>query len=140
MYFLGNMNGEDQNFLIFDLGMVVNSFGVNFVGKMFIVYNVVVGMEGFLNFVNQFVVGVNISVNDISVGCVIGICNLFFIVLVEEILDFFYGFLIILDLIRIYYFVFGRLFGDVMVILFISGEVYSVIEQLNNKFVGKCKV
>lgn len=66
--------------------------------------------------------------------------NLFFIVFVEEILDFFYGFLIILDFIRIYYFVFGRLFGDVMVILLIRGEVYSVIKQLNNKFVGKRKV
>lgn len=66
--------------------------------------------------------------------------NLFFIVFVEEILDFFYGFLIILDFIRIYYFVFGRLFGDVMVILLIRGEVYSAIKQLNNKFVGKRKV
>lgn len=58
----------------------------------------------------------------------IGMRNLFFIVFVEEILDFFYGFLIILDFIRIYYFVFGRLFGDVMVILLIRGEVYSVIK------------
>lgn len=66
--------------------------------------------------------------------------NLFFIVFVEEILDLFYGFLIILDFIRIYYFVFGRLFGDVMVILLIRGEVYSAIKQLNNKFVGKRKV
>lgn len=58
----------------------------------------------------------------------IGMRNLFFIVFVEEILDFFYGFLIILDFIRIYYFVFGRLFGDVMVILLIRGEVYSAIK------------
>lgn len=140
MYSLGNMNGEDQNLSTPDLGMAVNSLGVNSVGKMPIAHNAVVGMEGPLNPVNQLAAGANISVNDISAGCVIGIRNLPSTVSAEEILDFFYGFPIIPDSIRIHYLAPGRSSGDAMVTLPTSGEAYSAIEQLNNKPVGKRKV
>ncbi|XP_020603304.1 RNA-binding protein 12B-like [Orbicella faveolata] len=140
MYSVGNMNGEDQNLSTPDLGMAVNSLGVNSVGKMPIPHNAVVGMEGPLNPVNQLAAGANISVNDISAGCVIGIRNLPSTVSAEEILDFFYGFPIIPDSIRIHYLAPGRSSGDAMVTLPTSGEAYSAIEQLNNKPVGKRKV
>lgn len=140
MYSLGNMNVEDQNLSTPDLGMAVNSLGVNSVGKMSIPHSTVVGMEGPLNPVNQLAAGANISVNDISAGCVIGIRNLPSTVSAEEILDFFYGFPIIPDSIRIHYLAPGRSSGDAMVTLPTSGEAYSAIEQLNNKPVGKRKV
>lgn len=140
MYSLGNMNGEDQNLSTPDLGMAVNSLGVNSVGKMPIPHSAVMGMEGPLNPVNQLAAGANISVNDISAGCVIGIRNLPSTVSAEEILDFFYGFPIIPDSIRIHYLAPGRSSGDAMVTLPTSGEAYSAIEQLNNKPVGKRKV
>ena len=140
MYPLGNINGEDQNISTPDLGMAVNSLGVNSVGKMPIPHSAVVGMEAPLNPVNQLAAGANISVNDISAGCVIGIRNLPSTVSAEEILDFFYGFPIIPDSIRIHYLAPGRSSGDAMVTLPTSGEAYSAIEQLNNKPVGKRKV
>jgi len=140
MYSVGNMNGEDQNLSTPDLGMAVNSLGVNSVGKIPIPHNAIVGMEGPLNPVNQLAAGANISVNDISAGCVIGIRNLPSTVSAEEILDFFYGFPIIPDSIRIHYLAPGRSSGDAMVTLPTSGEAYSAIEQLNNKPVGKRKV
>ena len=140
MYSLGNMNGEDQNLSTPDLGMAVNSLGVNSVGKIPIPHSAVVGTEGPMNPVNQLAAGANISVNDISAGCVIGIRNLPSTVSAEEILDFFYGFPIIPDSIRIHYLAPGRSSGDAMVTLPTSGEAYSAIEQLNNKPVGKRKV
>ena len=140
MYSVGNMNGEDQNLSTPDLVMAVNSLGVNSAGKIPIPHNAVVGTEGPLNPVNQLAAGANISVNDISAGCVIGIRNLPSTVSAEEILDFFYGFPIIPDSIRIHYLAPGRSSGDAMVTLPTSGEAYSAIEQLNNKPVGKRKV
>ena len=140
MYSLGNMNGKNQNLSPPDLGMAVNSVGINSVGKMPIPHNAVVGTEGPLNPLNQLAAGANISVNDINAGCVIGIRNLPSTVSAEEILDFFYGFPIIPDSIRIHYLAPGRSSGDAMVTLPTSGEAYSAIEQLNNKPVGKRKV
>ena len=141
MYSLGNMNGENQNLSTPDLGMPpINSVGINSMGKMPIPPNAVMGMESPLNPVNQLAAGANISVNDISAGCVIGIRNLPSTVSAEEILDFFYGFPIIPDSIRIHYLAPGRSSGDAMVTLPTSGEAYSAIEQLNNKPVGKRKV
>lgn len=140
MYSLGNMNGGNQNLSPPELGMAGNSVGMNPVEKMPIPHNAVAGMEGPINPVNQLAAGANISVNDISAGCVIGIRNLPSTVSAEEILDFFYGFPIIPDSIRIHYLAPGRSSGDAMVTLPTSGEALSAIEQLNNKPVGKRKV
>ncbi|KAL9976079.1 hypothetical protein ACROYT_G013326 [Oculina patagonica] len=140
MYSLGNMNGENQNLSPPDLGMAVSNVGINSVGKMPIPHNAVTGMEAPLNPLNQLAAGANISVGDINAGCVIGIRNLPSTVSAEEILDFFYGFPIIPDSIRIHYLAPGRSSGDAMVTLPTSGEAYSAIEQLNNKPVGKRKV
>lgn len=140
LYSLGNMNGDNRNLSSPDLGMNLNSVGMNSPGNMFSQSNIDLVMEGPMTPINQLAAGANISVNDINAGCVIGIRNLPSTVSAEEILDFFYGFPIIPDSIRIHYLAPGRSSGDAMVTLPTSGEAYSAIKQLNNKPVGKRKV
>ena len=140
-YSLGNMNGDNQNLLSPGLGIAaVNSIGMNSAGNLPSPLNAGMAMEGPMTPINQLAAGANISVNDINAGCVIGIRNLPSTVSAEEILDFFYGFPIIPDSIRIHYLAPGRSSGDAMVTLPTSGEAYSAIEQLNSKPVGKRKV
>ena len=139
MFSLGNMNGDNQNLSSPDLGIAVN-VGINSEGNMPSQQNAGMGMDGPMTPVKQLAAGANISLNDITAGCVIGIRNLPSTVSAEEILDFFYGFPIIPDSIRIHYLAPGRSSGDAMVTLPTSGEAYSAIEQLNNKPVGKRKV
>lgn len=138
VYSLGKINGENQNLSTADMGMA--NVGMNSVGKMPIPHNAVAGMEGPMNPVSQLAAGANISMNDINAGCIIGMRNLPSTVSAEEILDFYYGFPIIPDSIRIHYLAPGRSSGDAMVALPTSGEALSAIEQLNNKPVGKRKV
>lgn len=138
MYSVGNMNGESQNLSAADMGMA--NVVMNSPGKIPIPPNEVGGMDGQVNPLNQLAAGANISMNDIQAGCVIGMRNLPSTVSAEEILDFFYGFPIIPDSIRIHYLAPGRSSGDAMVTLPTSGEAHSAIKQLNNKPVGKRKV
>ena len=140
MYALGNMNGDYRNISYSGVNMNVNGMGVSSPGTVQSPTNADLGMEGPMTPVTQLAAGANISVNDINAGCVIGIRNLPSTVSAEEILDFFYGFPIIPDSIRIHYLAPGRSSGDAMVTLPTSGEAYSAIKQLNNKPVGKRKV
>lgn len=140
MYSLGSMNGDNQNLPSPDISINLNGVGINPTGSMPSQHNAGVGMEGPLTPIKQLAAGANISMNDISAGCVIGIRNLPSTVSAEEILDFFYGFPIIPDSIRIHYLAPGRSSGDAMVTLPTGGEALSAIEQLNNKPVGKRKV
>lgn len=139
MYSLGNTNGNNGNDSYSDVGMNVNGIGANSPGAIPSPTNAELGMDGSMTPIKQLAAGANISVNDISARCVIGIRNLPSTVSAEEILDFFYGFPIIPDSIRIHYLAPGRSSGDAMVTLPTSGEAYSAIKQLNNKPVGKRK-
>lgn len=139
LYSLGNMNGNNHNLSSPEMRLALD-VGINAAGNMPIQENSGVGTEGPMTPVKQLAAGANISVNDISAGCVIGIRNLPSTVSAEEILDFFYGFPIIPDSIRIHYLAPGRSSGDAMVTLPTNGEARSAIEQLNNKPVGKRKV
>lgn len=139
IYSLGNTNGNNGNDSYSDVGMNLNGIGVNSPGAIPSPTNAELGMDGSMTPIKQLAAGANISVNDISAGCVIGIRNLPSTVSAEEILDFFYGFPIIPDSIRIHYLAPGRSSGDAMVTLPTSGEAYSAIKQLNNKPVGKRK-
>lgn len=136
----GSMNRDNQSLSSPDVAMNLNGIGINSAGNTPSHNNAAVGMDGPLTPIKQLAAGANISMNDISAGCVIGIRNLPSTVSAEEILDFFYGFPIIPDSIRIHYLAPGRSSGDAMVTLPTSGEAYSAIEQLNNKPVGKRKV
>lgn len=139
LYSLGNMNGNNHNLSSPEMRLALDA-GINAAGNMPIQQNSVVGTEGPMTPVKQLAAGANISVNDISAGCVIGIRNLPSTVSAEEILDFFYGFPIIPDSIRIHYLAPGRSSGDAMVTLPTNGEARTAIEQLDNKPVGKRKV
>lgn len=138
MYSVGNLNRKSQNLSAADMGMA--NVVMNSPGKIPVPTNEVGGMEGQVNPLNQLAAGANISMNDIQAGCVIGMRNLPSTVSAEEILDFFYGFPIIPDSIRIHYLAPGRSSGDAMVTLPTRGEAHSAIKQLNNKPVGKRKV
>ena len=88
----------------------------------------------------QLAAGANVSANDIQSGCVVGIRNLPSSITAEEILDFFYGFPVAPDSIRIHYLAPGRSSGDAMVTLPTAPDAVSAIDQLNHKPVGRRNV
>lgn len=79
----------------------------------------------------------NINPEDVTAGCVVGIRNLPSNVTADEILDFFYGFPVFSDSVRIHYLAPGRSSGDAMVTFRSSREATTAIRQLNNRPVGK---
>ena len=79
----------------------------------------------------------NINPEDVTAGCVVGIRNLPSTITADEILDFFYGFPVYSDSVRIHYLAPGRSSGDAMVTFRSSQEAMAAIEQLNHKPVGK---
>ena len=90
--------------------------------------------------VSQLAQGANIDVNDIKAGCVVGIRNLPSTVTADEILDFFYGFRIIPESIRIHYLAPGRSSGDAVVTFIDEKEARIAMQQLNHKPVGRRNV
>ena len=88
----------------------------------------------------QLAAGANVSSSDIQLGCVVGIRNLPSSITAEEILDFFYGFPVAPDTVRIHYLAPGRSSGDAMVTLPTAADAINAIEQLNFKPVGKRNV
>ncbi|XP_031565092.1 epithelial splicing regulatory protein 1-like [Actinia tenebrosa] len=82
----------------------------------------------------------NINPDDVTAGCVVGIRNLPSTITAEEILDFFYGFPVFSDSVRIHYLAPGQSSGDAMVTFRSSREATAAIEQLNHKPVGKRNV
>ena len=137
----GTFDGESRHLTSPEPSAPLNNIGINSLLNLTDMHsNVSMGMESQMTPLHQLATGANISVNDITAGCVIGIRNLPSTVSAEEILDFFYGFPIIPDSIRIHYLAPGRSSGDAMVTLPTSGEALSAIEQLNHKPVGKRKV
>ena len=89
---------------------------------------------------SQLAQGANINVSDIKAGCVVGIRNLPSTVTADEILDFFYGFRVIPDSVRIHYLAPGRSSGDAIVTFMDGNEARIATEQLNNKPVGRRNV
>lgn len=89
---------------------------------------------------SQLAQGANINMNDIKAGCVVGIRNLPSTVTADEILDFFYGFKIIPDSIRIHYLAPGRSSGDAIVTFVDEKEARIATQQLNEKAVGRRNV
>lgn len=82
----------------------------------------------------------NINPEDVTAGCVVGIRNLPSSITSVEVLDFFYGFHVFSDSVRIHYLTPGRSSGDAMVTFRSSREATAAIEQLNHKPVGKRNV
>jgi RNA recognition motif-containing protein len=82
----------------------------------------------------------NINPEDVTAGCVVGIRNLPSTITTEETLDFFYGFPVFQDSVRIHFLAPGRSSGDAMVTFRSSREAAAAIEQLNHKPVGKRNV
>jgi len=86
---------------------------------------------------NKLATTANIDPGDVAAGCVVGIRNLPSSITADEILNFFYGYAVYRDSVRIHYLAPGRSSGDAMVTLRNSQEAAAAIQGLNHKHVGK---
>lgn len=89
---------------------------------------------------NKLASTAKINPDDVAAGCVVGIRNLPSSISTNELLDFFYGYSVFRDTVRIHYLAPGRSSGDAMVTLRNSREAASAIQELNHKYVGKRSV
>ncbi|KAK3755935.1 hypothetical protein QZH41_007817 [Actinostola sp. cb2023] len=89
---------------------------------------------------NQLASTANINPDDVAAGCVVGIRNLPSTITAEELLDFFYAYVVFQDSVRIHFLAPGRSSGDAMVTLRNSREATTAIQELNHKLVGKRSV